>query len=152
MFWLNRKFDYVQYWWNWKGLIVYNERKKLVLIIFWWCFSQVIGVMSVFFICVSILTFCLKTHPNMRVPVIRNITVKTSSNTEVWVLDKTQTNPHEAFFYIECVCNAWFTVEILIRFISSPSKFVFIRGKSLSKLFIISINLCISTYVLLIFA
>ena len=106
-------------------------------------------MMSVFFICVSILTFCLKTHPNMRVPVIRNITVKTSSNTEVWVLDKTQTNPHEAFFYIECVCNAWFTVEILIRFISSPSKFVFIRGKSLSKLFIISIYVCIylSTYV-----
>ena len=89
-----------------------------------------------FFICVSILTFCLKTHPNMRVPVIRNITVKTSSHTEVWVLDKTQTNPHEAFFYIECVCNAWFTVEIIARFISSPSKFIFIRGKSISNHFI----------------
>ena len=28
---------------------------------------------SVFFIVVSILSFCLKTHPNCRVPVIRNI-------------------------------------------------------------------------------
>ena len=37
---------------------------------------QVIGVISVFFICVSILSFCLKTHPDMRVPVIRNVTVR----------------------------------------------------------------------------
>jgi potassium voltage-gated channel Shaw-related subfamily C protein len=33
---------------------------------------QVIGVISVFFICISILSFCLKTHPDMRVPLIRN--------------------------------------------------------------------------------
>ena len=84
--------------------------------------------MSVFFICVSILSFCLKTHPNMRVPMIRNITVWTTNSTESWVLDKTQTNPHEAFFYIECVCNAWFTIEILTRIVSSPSKLNFIKG------------------------
>ena len=34
-----------------------------------------VGIVSVFFICVSILTFCLKTHPDMRVPVIRNTVV-----------------------------------------------------------------------------
>jgi hypothetical protein len=38
-------------------------------------FTQVISMFSVFFICVSILSFCLKTHPDMRVPVIRNITI-----------------------------------------------------------------------------
>ena len=42
---------------------------------------QGVGVVSVFFICTSILTFCLKTHPDMRVPVIHNLTVKTSHNT-----------------------------------------------------------------------
>lgn len=89
---------------------------------------QVIGIVSVFFICISILSFCLKTHPNMRVPVIHNITVSTSDNTRAWVLDKHQTNPHDAFFYIECVCNAWFTLEIIIRFLSSPSKLEFIKG------------------------
>lgn len=90
--------------------------------------AKIIGVISVFFICVSILSFCLKTHPNMRVPLIRNITVKTSEQTEAWTLDKTQTNPHEAFFYIECICNAWFTFEISIRFIACPRKLEFARG------------------------
>lgn len=84
--------------------------------------------MSVFFILVSIFSFCLKTHPNMRVPVIKNITVNTSADGQAWVLDKTNTNPHEAFFYIECVCNIWFSIEISIRFLSSPSKLAFVRG------------------------
>ncbi|XP_053205511.1 potassium voltage-gated channel protein Shaw-like isoform X2 [Panonychus citri] len=90
--------------------------------------AKVIGIASVLFICVSILSFCLKTHPNMRVPVFHNITVRTSVNTEAWVLDKHHTNPHDAFFYIECVCNAWFTIEILVRFFSAPSKLDFSHG------------------------
>lgn len=90
--------------------------------------AKIIGVMSVFFICVSILSFCLKTHPNMRVPAIKNITVQTSESAVAWTLDKIQTNPHDAFFYIECVCNAWFTFEIIIRFVASPSKLDFVRG------------------------
>ncbi|XP_049549168.1 potassium voltage-gated channel protein Shaw-like isoform X2 [Anopheles darlingi] len=90
--------------------------------------AKIIGVISVFFICVSILSFCLKTHPDMRVPVIRNITVKTANGSAAWVLDKTQTNAHVAFFYIECVCNAWFTFEILVRFISSPNKCEFVTS------------------------
>lgn len=81
-----------------------------------------------FFICISILSFCLKTHPDMRVPVIHNITVRTTHNTSAWTLDKTQTNAHDAFFYIECLCNAWFTFEILMRFISSPRKCEFIKA------------------------
>jgi potassium voltage-gated channel Shaw-related subfamily C protein 1 len=59
---------------------------------------------------------------------IRNITVNTATNRTAWTLDKKGTNAHEAFFYIECVCNAWFTFEILIRFICSPSKCQFIRA------------------------
>ena len=64
----------------------------------------------------------------MRVPSIRNITVNTSRNVTSWTLDKAGTNAHVAFFYIECVCNAWFTFEILVRFISAPSKCQFIRA------------------------
>ena len=41
-------------------------------------FSQAVGIVSVFFICTSILTFCLKTHPDMRVPIIHNLTVRVS--------------------------------------------------------------------------
>ncbi|GFY47583.1 potassium voltage-gated channel protein Shaw [Trichonephila inaurata madagascariensis] len=91
--------------------------------------AKIIGVMSVFFICVSILSFCLKTHPNMRVPVIRNVTVlDTTTNTVAWTLDKVRTNPHDAFFFIECACNAWFTFEISIRFVACPRKLEFAKG------------------------
>ena len=104
----------------------------------WLLMLQIMSALSVFFIVVSILTFCLKTHPNMRVPVIHNSTVfvhwsPSSSAVQVplirrsnqtyhvaarplaWRLDKRKTQPHEAFFLIECICNAWFTFELAIR-------------------------------------
>ncbi|XP_061392054.1 potassium voltage-gated channel protein Shaw isoform X1 [Musca vetustissima] len=90
--------------------------------------AKIIGVVSVFFICISILSFCLKTHPDMRVPYVRNNSVQTANGSSGWFLEKTQTNAHIAFFYIECVCNAWFTFEILVRFISSPNKCNFIKS------------------------
>ena len=31
--------------------------------------------------------------------------------------------PHEAFFYVELVCNVWFFFEVIIRFIVSPLNF-----------------------------
>ena len=114
------------------------------------------AVVSVFFIIVSILIFCLKTHPNLRLPVISNLTVtqypanfsvihgplttstaagaaadRRSSTSglarHAWMLDKRKTEPHEAFFFIECVCNGWFTFELIIRFIVSPNKLAFMR-------------------------
>ena len=51
----------------------------------------------------------------MRVPVIRNITIRTGGNLTAWTLDKHSTNAHDAFFFIECICNAWFTIEIFVR-------------------------------------
>jgi len=90
--------------------------------------AKVIGVISVFFIVVSIMSFCFKTHPDMRVPVIRNITVQTANGTLGWTLDKYQTNAHVAFLYIEYICNAWFTIEIVMRFISCPNKFDFLKS------------------------
>jgi len=100
---------------------------------------QVTSIVSVFFIVVSILSFCLKTHPTMRVPVIRNLSVaipvnytaSSSSRSAVplpWILDKQRTQPHDAFFYIECVCNVWFTFELVARSIVSPSKLAFARA------------------------
>ena len=59
---------------------------------------------------------------------IKNITVNTSFQTLDWVLDKKMTNAHEAFFYIECVCNVWFSVEFTTRFFSCPRKYDFITG------------------------
>jgi hypothetical protein len=43
------------------------------------------------------------------------------SNITFWTLDKAQTYPHEAFFFVELVCNIWFTFELIIRFIVTPT-------------------------------
>jgi potassium voltage-gated channel Shaw-related subfamily C protein len=64
----------------------------------------------------------------MRVPVITNITVEIGDGNQSWTFDKKKTEPHQAFFFIECACNAWFTFEIIIRFIVTPSKVSFIRA------------------------
>lgn len=44
------------------------------------------------------------------------------------MIDKKRSEPHDAFFFIECVCNAWFSFELIIRFIVSPAKLDFIRS------------------------
>ena len=88
--------------------------------------------MSVFFICVSVLSFALKTHPDMRVPFIKNVTVEVASHDNTtgsdvrWTLDKVQTKPHEAFVFVELACNIWFTVELVVRSLVSPNIFIFI--------------------------
>lgn len=50
-----------------------------------------------------------------------------NSNISTWSLQKIRTVPHEAFFFIECACNAWFTFELLIRFLVAPSKMEFVK-------------------------
>lgn len=103
---------------------------------------QACSVVSVFFIVVSILSFCLKTHPNFRIPVIRIVDTsglpgalefgtlmnQTNNPSFAWTLEKKRTEPHEAFFYVECVCNAWFTFELILRFIVCPNIINFIRA------------------------
>ncbi|XP_070208625.1 potassium voltage-gated channel protein Shaw-like isoform X6 [Littorina saxatilis] len=89
---------------------------------------RIIAVISVFFITISILSFCLKTHPEMRVPVLMNTTETMTDGTVAWRLTKKETEPHEAFFYIECASNAWFTFEIIIRFVVAPSKLEFMKA------------------------
>uniref|UniRef100_A0A8D8RVY7 Potassium voltage-gated channel protein Shaw n=1 Tax=Cacopsylla melanoneura TaxID=428564 RepID=A0A8D8RVY7_9HEMI len=78
--------------------------------------AKILAVTSVFFICVSVVSFALKTHPDMRVPSIRNKShIISADNTTAWVLHKERTDPHAAFFYVELACNAWFTFELLVR-------------------------------------
>ncbi|CAG5132986.1 unnamed protein product [Candidula unifasciata] len=88
----------------------------------------IIAVVSVFFIVISILSFCLKTHPEMRVPVLKNATSLTANGSFTWRLEKRETEPHESFFYIECASNAWFTFEIIIRFAVAPNKLDFLKA------------------------
>jgi potassium voltage-gated channel Shaw-related subfamily C protein 1 len=54
----------------------------------------------------------------MRVPQIYNKTITNlfDHDRQMWILEKYKTEPHQFFYYIESVCNAWFSFEIIIRF------------------------------------
>ncbi|KAI1714676.1 ion transport protein [Ditylenchus destructor] len=121
--------------------------------------AKVVAVISVFFLIAAILVFCLKTHPDLRVPEIEDILLVLNSTsqgdgqirqnsagpsptrgpapprlpffkyqTEAIGLDKVKSKPHPSFLVIETVCNVWFTVEILIRFITCPSKIKYFKA------------------------
>ncbi|XP_039280995.1 potassium voltage-gated channel protein Shaw isoform X2 [Nilaparvata lugens] len=90
--------------------------------------AKVVAVMSVFFICVSVLSFALKTHPDMRVASVRNVSVSLANGSWAWTLDKQRTDPHQAFFYVELACNAWFTFELAVRSVVSPNLVQFVKS------------------------
>nr|XP_024215760.1 potassium voltage-gated channel protein Shaw-like isoform X2 [Halyomorpha halys] len=89
--------------------------------------AKVVGVMSVFFIFVSVLTFALKTHPDLRVSSVVTHTIFGANDT-VKKIRKIRTDPHISFFYVELVCNAWFTFELLVRLVVNPNKVQFIKS------------------------
>ncbi|KAK5641176.1 hypothetical protein RI129_009723 [Pyrocoelia pectoralis] len=82
--------------------------------------AKVVAVISVFFICVSVLSFCLKTHPGMRLKCggyrWRNVT------------DINCTEPLPLFVTIEHFCNAWFTFELTVRLIVAPNVIQFMKS------------------------
>ncbi|KAK7601372.1 hypothetical protein V9T40_008813 [Parthenolecanium corni] len=90
------------------------------------------GVMSIFFIVVSVISFALKTHPDLRVMSL----VQNSSEIN-WItgyansLDSIYyelSEPHPAFFYVEVACNSWFTFELAIRSVVSPNIVRFLKS------------------------
>ncbi|GBP56127.1 Potassium voltage-gated channel protein Shaw [Eumeta japonica] len=98
------------------------------------CESKVISAISVFFICVSVLSFCLKTHPDLRVidPAVAPQVADTNTTLGVnstMLLEKhverlNNGQPHVAFFYIELLCNVWFTFELLVRSVKEVNSFI----------------------------
>ena len=63
----------------------------------------------------------------MRVPVISYLSSQHKNQT-TWTLQRISTDAHPAFLYIEIVCNLWFIIEILIRFVASPRKLSFVKS------------------------
>ncbi|XP_055588826.1 potassium voltage-gated channel protein Shaw-like [Uranotaenia lowii] len=41
---------------------------------------------------------------------------------------ETYGQPHEAFFYVELVCNVWFIIELTVRLVVTPNIFEFIKS------------------------
>ncbi|CAH0694807.1 unnamed protein product [Spodoptera exigua] len=84
--------------------------------------AKVISAISVFFICISVLSFCLKTHPDLRVFNHDSI-LRENGSESLEMLWHDNGKPHAAFFYIELVCNVWFTIELLVRFLSQIGQY-----------------------------
>ena len=77
----------------------------------WLAYS--IAVISVIVTLVSIVVFCVETLDQFA-----------SSH----CVKGDTPNFLDAFFVIETVCTAWFTVEVAVRFVASPSKLAFWKG------------------------
>ncbi|GMT05065.1 hypothetical protein PENTCL1PPCAC_27239, partial [Pristionchus entomophagus] len=87
--------------------------------------AKVIATVSVTFIVISILSFCLKTHPAFRIP---SLSLVVNSSLSYASMQRTSTDPHWIFGQIELVCNIWFTFEILVRFAFCPCKGGFFKS------------------------
>ncbi|XP_045477525.1 potassium voltage-gated channel protein Shaw-like isoform X2 [Harmonia axyridis] len=81
--------------------------------------AKIVAGASVFFICVSVLSFCAKTHEGLRIECQR----KRKTQDDVHC-----TEPHPFFNIIEHICNAWFTFELAIRLIVAPNIIEFIES------------------------
>ncbi|CAJ0933663.1 unnamed protein product, partial [Mesorhabditis belari] len=89
-------------------------------------YAKIVAGISVAFIVVSIVSFCLKTHQSFRIPVLHG---RASNNTlRSFGIVRQSTEPHSAFGQIEFICNIWFTMELAIRFVFCPSKIGFFRS------------------------
>ena len=94
--------------------------------------ARVIALFSCTIVLLSIVMFCIETLPVFR---------------EEDGSGKTRTKDHDVFFTIEAVCIAWFTIEYVVRFLSSPNKCRF-----LIEVFVFSIfeNYCPHNYAIII--
>jgi len=100
---------------------------------------QMLAAVTLFFIFVSITSFCLKTHPAMRVPTVScSIMTTTSSQRRhnasrlddqaTLSVTRPRDEAHDAFFYVDSVCNAWFAVELIVRLATCPRRCHLLRS------------------------
>ncbi|CAJ0960683.1 unnamed protein product, partial [Mesorhabditis belari] len=102
--------------------------------------AKIIAFISVVVLITAITVFCLKTEPNFRIPDLESIMTPYPLNRSErsvpshkykavnFPVQKTNSKARPIFSYIEAACNIWFTIEILIRFVSCPSKIEYFKA------------------------
>uniref|UniRef100_A0A8C5HWE8 BTB domain-containing protein n=1 Tax=Gouania willdenowi TaxID=441366 RepID=A0A8C5HWE8_GOUWI len=88
--------------------------------------ARVMALASLFFILLSITTFCLETHEAFNDLQTRTELRVTGNVTEE--VTKTEMVTKPILTVVEGVCVVWFTFEFLVRIICCPDKVVFIKN------------------------
>ena len=84
--------------------------------------ARVVAITSVAVILISIVIFCLETLPQFKHYKILSMTSNFTRIVEDEVPSAT-----EPFFIIETLCIIWFSIELIVRFLSCPSKLAFVK-------------------------
>ncbi|KAG9331396.1 hypothetical protein JZ751_019299 [Albula glossodonta] len=87
---------------------------------------QVVAFVSLFFILVSITTFCLETHEAFND--IQTFTVNETVGNITRVVESVEMVTTPVLFLVEGVCVVWFTLEFLVRVACCPDKLLFIKN------------------------
>ncbi|KAM8884441.1 potassium voltage-gated channel subfamily C member 2 isoform X4 [Synchiropus splendidus] len=88
--------------------------------------ARFIAFASLFFILVSITTFCLETHEAFNTIINKTELVRNSSIPDSGPQYEIETDP--ALTYVEGVCVFWFTIEFLVRVTFCPVKLEFVKS------------------------
>ncbi|XP_053998277.1 potassium voltage-gated channel protein Shaw-like isoform X1 [Hylaeus anthracinus] len=81
--------------------------------------AKCIACVSILFICLSVLCFCLKSYTASKRSRNNQRYGELLGSESVWSEDDVDSYP--VLFYLEHTCNAWFTLEITLRCLVSPS-------------------------------
>ncbi|XP_061571177.1 LOW QUALITY PROTEIN: potassium voltage-gated channel subfamily C member 2-like [Cololabis saira] len=87
--------------------------------------ARFVAFASLFFILVSITTFCLETHEAFNT-IINKTESRNSSGPDLGPQYEIETDP--ALTYVEGVCVFWFTIEFLVRVTFCPVKLEFVKS------------------------
>ncbi|XP_029016650.1 potassium voltage-gated channel subfamily C member 2 isoform X3 [Betta splendens] len=88
--------------------------------------ARFIAFASLFFILVSITTFCLETHEAFNKIINKTELMRNSSAADSGPQYEIETDP--ALTYVEGVCVFWFTIEFLVRVTFCPVKLEFVKS------------------------
>lgn len=92
--------------------------------------ARIMAFISIFVITTSIISFCLETLPAFKDNEMDDFAVagNLSGASSGGALDKKSRDFSNPFFWIELICIIWFTIELVLRFVSCPCKLTFMRS------------------------
>lgn len=90
--------------------------------------ARATGIISILMILLSIVNFCWETIPSYENELCINDTTSGKVNEFGQWEWKEKQNFQSPFNIIECICVAWFTIELVLRFISCPFKLKFLKN------------------------